>query len=291
MEEREWVYWMLMAHSDSRALRQRFRDQQPQDVGAFLRDQPEWAQMEAQLAQEALTLHEFLQQGGLFLTLYHPGYPERLRLTASIPPPPVLYALGSLSLLDAQPLVAIAGSRNASRQAQEATPAVVQQLVAQGYGIITGFAKGVDQMAARTALDANGITIGVLPQGLLSRLTQQLAREWMEPLNDDRLLFLSELHPRAEWSPRFAMMRNRLIAALAEFVVIIESGARESQKNGKTVLSGTYQCAEIAHRTGRPVYVLDLPAPGNQQLLQEGIARPWQGHHAAAPSEQPNLFE
>ncbi|MFQ3611185.1 MAG: DNA-processing protein DprA [Fimbriimonadales bacterium] len=274
--EREWVYWMLIAHGVSSTLRRQFRQQQPADVGEFLRSLPEWRELEPLLTREALVLSEFLQQGGQFLTLYHSDYPERLRSTASASPPPVLYALGDISLLT-KPLVAIAGSRNASQEAQEITPTIVQPLVAQGYGIITGFARGIDLIAGQAALDCGGITVGVLPHGLLNSLTQRLAREWHQPLNEDRLLFLSETHPKAQWKASFAMMRNRIVAGLAEFVVIIESGARESLKNGKPVFSGTYQCAEVAHKMGRPVYVLNLPAPGNQDLLRSGIAQEWHG--------------
>lgn len=288
MDEREWVYWMLLAHGENRDLRKRFRKQRPSDPGAFLRDQPEWAQMEPLLTREALVLHQFLEQGGQFLTCYHPEYPARLHDASA--PPLVLYALGKLALLESVPLAAIAGSRNPSEEAQTQTQRVALQLVEEGYGIITGFAKGIDQIAARTALESGGTVVGILPQGLLSKLTQQLAREWMQPLNDDRLLLLSELHPQAGWSSGAAMMRNRLVAALAEFVVIIESGARESLKNGKKVFSGTYHCAEVAHKMGRTVYALDLPAPGNQQLLEAGIARRW--GEPLTPSEpfQPSLF-
>lgn len=276
--EREWVYWMLIAHEPSiGTLRREFRQHLPRDVGEFLRGLPEWEQLEPLLTREALVLSQFLQQGGQFLTLYHEDYPERLRSTPTASPPLVLYALGSLSLLTAQPLVAIAGSRNASERAQEVTPTIVQQLVEQGYGIITGFAHGIDLLAGRAALDYGGVAVGVLPYGLLNRLAQRQVREWYQPLNEDRLLFLSETHPQASWKASFAMMRNRIVAGLAEFVVIVESGPRESNKNGKQVFSGTYQCAEVAHKMGRPVYALNLPAEGNQQLLSLGIAHEWTG--------------
>ncbi|MCS7065070.1 MAG: DNA-protecting protein DprA [Fimbriimonadales bacterium] len=273
----EWVYWMLLAHSESRALRQRFRQQNPDDIARFLRDQPEWDALEPRLVQESIVLHELLQQGGRMLIIRDEAYPQRLRALQAFPPPPVLYALGYLGILEKAPLVALAGSRNASEGAQQQAQTIAKQLAERGYAVITGFARGIDQIAATSALQAGGEAIGVLPQGLLTPLTQQLARDYMQPLNDDRLLFLSELHPRANWTGSFAMMRNRIIAALAECVIIIESGPEKTQKNGKTVLSGTYQCALIAHKMGRPVYALDLPAEGNQQLLQQGVARPWTG--------------
>jgi len=65
------------------------------------------------------------------------------------------------------------------------------------------------------------------------------------------------------------------VAGLADFLIIVEAGAELSQRNGKTVRSGTFECAKIAHKAGRPVYALDLPTAGNQQLLAQGIAQRW----------------
>ena len=149
------------------------------------------------------------------------------------------------------------------------------ELVQEGYHTVTGFARGVDETVAQTTLQYGGKTVGVLAQGLLHRLTQQAARAYMHALNDDRLLLLSELHPNTPWAGKFAMMRNRIVAGLADFLIIVEAGAELSQRNGKTVRSGTFECAKIAHRAGRPVYALDLPAAGNQQLLAQGIAQRW----------------
>jgi predicted Rossmann fold nucleotide-binding protein DprA/Smf involved in DNA uptake len=50
------------------------------------------------------------------------------------------------------------------------------------------------------------------------------------------------------------------------------------------VRSGTFECAKIAHKAGRPVYALDLPAAGNQQLLAQGIAHRW-GEPTPAPQQ------
>lgn len=203
----------------------------------------------------------------------------------------MLYALGDVQLLAEHPFVAFAGSRNASEQAIQEAQRLTAELVREGYYTVTGFAKGVDLTVAQTTLEQGGKTIGVLAQGLLSRPTQQLAREFMHALNEERLLFLSELHPNASWSGSFAMMRNRLVAALGNFLIVVESGPELSQHNGKTVRSGTFESAKIARKIGRPVYALDLPAEGNQQLLKQGIAIRWGEASQQGQSEQGTLFE
>ncbi len=71
------------------------------------------------------------------------------------------------------------------------------------------------------------------------------------------------------------MMRNRIVAGLADFALIAETGPKQTLVNGKTRLSGTWNCAETAHRMGVPVFVFDLPIEGNQKLLAEGLAQVW----------------
>ncbi|GIV11375.1 MAG: hypothetical protein KatS3mg020_0866 [Fimbriimonadales bacterium] len=285
------MYWLLLVHYATVETRKRFWAEQPDDLPAFLRAQPEWAELEPKLVQEAMLVNALSEQGGSLITLADAEYPQSLLTLAKVSPPLVLYALGDVSILTESPFVAFTGSRNASEQAIEQVKRITIELVDEGYHTVTGFARGVDLVVAQTTLEQGGKTIGVLPQGLLHRLTQQAAREYMHALNDDRLLFLSELHPNASWSGSFAMMRNRIVAALGDFLIVGESGPETSQRNGKTVRSGTYECAKIARKIGRSVYALDLPAEGNQQLLRHGIAVRWGEASSEAHAEQGTLFE
>ncbi|GIV08094.1 MAG: hypothetical protein KatS3mg019_0185 [Fimbriimonadales bacterium] len=287
----DWMYWLLLAHYATVETRKRFWAEQPDDLPAFLRAQPEWAELEPKLVQEAMLVNALSEQGGSLITLADAEYPQSLLTLAKVSPPLVLYALGDVSILAESPFVAFTGSRNASEQAIEQVKRITIELVDEGYHTVTGFARGVDLVVAQTTLEQQGKTIGVLAQGLLHRLTQQAAREYMHALNDDRLLFLSELHPNASWSGSFAMMRNRIVAALGDFLIVGESGPETSQRNGKTVRSGTYECAKIARKIGRSVYALDLPAEGNQQLLRHGIAVRWDEASSQTQAEQGTLFE
>ena len=271
----DWVYWMLLAHYASTETRKRFWQERPDDVGQFLRALPDWDALQAHLVHEAMTLNLLCEQGGRLLTIADDAYPDALRQAQGLNPPLVLYALGDVGILHEPPLVALAGSRHASEQALQEAQRLVAELVQEGYHTATGFARGVDETVAQATLQYGGKTVGVLAQGLLHRLTQQAARAYMHALNDDRLLLLSELHPNTPWAGKFAMMRNRIVVGLADFLIIVEAGAELSQRNGKTVRSGTFECAKIAHRAGRPVYALDLPAAGNKQLLAQGIAQRW----------------
>ncbi len=271
----DWVYWVLLAHYATTETRRQFWAERPDDVPAFLRAQPEWTELEAKLVQEAIILSALSEQGGSLITLADAEYPESLRCAEGVRAPIALYALGDVRMLAERPFVAFTGARNASERAIQEAQRLAAELVSEGYHTVTGFAKGVDEAVAQTTLEHGGKTVGILAQGLLHRFTQQAARASMHALNENRLLFLSELHPNAPWSGSFAMMRNRLIAALGDFLIVVEAGPELSERNGKTVRSGSFECAKIARKMGRPVYALDLPAAGNQHLLKQGIATRW----------------
>src|SRR5690606_11764674 len=100
-------------------------------------------------------------QGTRILTRLDPGYP---RLLFDLPlPPPVLFLRGELP---AGPAVAIVGSRRADAYGREAARAFAGDLARAGLGIVSGFARGIDEAAHRGALEAGGWTAGVLGCGV-----------------------------------------------------------------------------------------------------------------------------
>jgi DNA processing protein len=82
--------------------------------------------------------------------LFHddPHYPDLLAQMEGAPP--ILSLLGEGALLD-QPGVAIVGARNASAAAMRLAREFAAALVAQGYAVVSGMARGVDAAAHRGA--------------------------------------------------------------------------------------------------------------------------------------------
>jgi DNA processing protein len=101
--------------------------------------------------------------GNHFLTPECPDYP--LLLKELIDPPPFLFVTGNLSLLN-RPMVALVGSRNATRQGCLDAEAFTHALSEAGVTVVSGLAVGVDEAAHRGALDGLGGTIAVLGTGM-----------------------------------------------------------------------------------------------------------------------------
>jgi len=219
-------------------------------------------------AQEAFVLEEVESQGMRIVPGRDPAYPKRLKRGLGKRTPVVLYLAGRNELLSAPRTMAIIGSRDASPEALEVTRRAATYFAHKGYVLVSGNARGVDQTAEEAALEAGGSVVSVLPQGLLDKATATLVRKRNRALLDGQVALISELHPKARWQGRFAMMRNRLIVALADFVLVSQTGLKETTTYGKVTQSGTWAGAEDAHGLGRRVFVLDLPIEGNKALTR-----------------------
>jgi len=182
------------------------------------------------------------------------------RLTSIKPPVMNLYVRGALPS-DEGKLVAIVGARSATRSATERTRALATELASAGAAVISGGALGVDAAAHEGALAGGAMTWAVLGCGPDVVYPDRHAR--LFPRIVDRGGLLSEYAPGTQPVAWHFPARNRLIAALADVVVLIEAGAR----------SGSLHTARAAFKLGRPVLAVPGSA-GTDGLLADGLARP-----------------
>src|SRR5438093_7329840 len=224
------------------------------------------------------------------VTSVEPGYPARLRERLRGLAPPVLFGAGEWALLE-RPGLAIVGSRSIDEAAAAFTRAIATRCARDGLLVVTGGARGVDQIAMQAALEAGGAVLGV-PAGDLERSVGETdTRQWLE---EGRLLLLSPLHPRAGFSVAHAMARNKIVYALAEYGLVVSSAAGQG---------GTWAGAREVLRHGWvPLFVRDDPSSpeGNRELLRPA-ARPfpplealgtealgtWLARQVAPPAEAP----
>ena len=195
----------------------------------------------------------------LHLTPQSPSWPERLK---SIPnPPSEIWLRGRSELLTQEPCIAIVGSRSASGYGLDQAARFADALARAGFVVVSGMARGVDQAAHAGALAAGGATIAVLGNGVDDPWPR-----W-SGLNDlsERGLLLSEFPPEQKPRRHHFPLRNRLIAALADAVLVIEAAHA----------SGSLITAHWALDMGREVFALPgrvdhAMATGTLRLLREG---------------------
>ena len=95
---------------------------------------------------------ERLDQSGIAtLTLFDHTYPKRFRTNLGPKAPPILHAAGALDLLN-EGGVGVVGSRNVSDEGAKVATALGRQAASLNVPLISGAARGVDQLAMNAAL-------------------------------------------------------------------------------------------------------------------------------------------
>ena len=190
------------------------------------------------------------------------NYPPRLN--DLFDPPNPLYISGNLGLLKL-PMIAIIGSRQASPQGLRNAAMFANQLSRSGALIISGLARGIDGAAHRAASNTSSqyLTAAICGTGLDIVYPQE--HQNLAAAISQQGLLISELGPGVGPKPFHFPRRNRIIAALALGVVVIEAAEN----------SGSLITAKIAADLGREVFALPGPAhdplyAGCHQLIQQG---------------------
>ncbi|MEA2716230.1 MAG: processing protein, partial [Actinomycetota bacterium] len=164
----------------------------------------------------------YLRAGVAVLGFGEPGYPNVL--ADDHEPPAVLFRRGELSALDGR-RVGIVGTRRCSRYGRDVAHELGRDLAGVGVRVVSGLAAGVDGAAHVGALEARGAPpIAVVGSGLDVVYPRRHAQLWADVAAAG--LLLSEAPLGAAPEPWRFPVRNRVIAALSEVVVVVESHVR-----------------------------------------------------------------
>ncbi len=210
--------------------------------------------------QLAFELDRLRSRGIWVVTIADDPYPTRLVERLGVDAPPVLFGSGDGSALD-RGGIAIVGSREADDVAVTFTERLAAAAARGGTPVVSGGARGIDAVAMRSALDAGGNVVGVLPEGVERRLRSGDDRA---AVASGQVVLVSPYQPAAPFSAGAAMGRNKLIYALADVAVVVSSAAGSG---------GTWAGAlEAIDQGWVPVLVRDgddVP-DGNRELILKG---------------------
>ncbi|MGP3592872.1 DNA-protecting protein DprA [Vagococcus sp. WN89Y] len=188
-------------------------------------------------------------------------YPQQLR--AIVDYPGALFIKGDPAVLNT-PQLAIVGSRAHSWYGERWGRVFCEALAQSGLTITSGLALGIDSIAHRSAISANGKSIGVLGNGLFSlhpRRNASLAAQLLESGG----ALVSEFPLKAMPLPGNFPRRNRIISGLSSGVLVVEAALR----------SGSLVTARLALEQGREVFAMPGPIgnPGSEGphwLIKQG---------------------
>lgn len=181
--------------------------------------------------------------------------------------PVIVYTLGNCDLNSAV-TVSVVGTRQCTSYGADFTEELVAGLASRvdNVVIISGLAYGVDICAHRAALKHGIPTVAVVAHGL-STIYPAVHRETASRMVHGNGMLLSDYHHSAPVHRSNFLSRNRLVAALSDAVVVVESG----------VHGGALATANLASQSGRRVFALpgrvsDSRSEGCNELIAKGTA-------------------
>jgi DNA processing protein len=169
--------------------------------------------------------------------------------------PEILYYIGT---------VAIVGSRKLTAYGREVSYNLAYDLAKKGVVIVSGLALGVDGIVHRAALDAGGITIAVLANGL-DVISPASHRQLAHDIIAGGGAIISEYEPGVNARDFRLLARNRIVSGLSDALIVTEATAR----------SGTMATVAHALDQNREVFAVpgNITSPlsiGCNNLLKQG---------------------
>jgi DNA processing protein len=183
---------------------------------------------------------KFIEKNGIEVIFYTDSrYPKRLKNCNDSPV--LLYAKGNADL-NAQHVISIVGTRNATEYGKNLCRQLIEELQQYNVLIVSGLALGIDVAAHKECLKNSVPTVGVVGHGL-DRLYPSQNRAIAEKMLENGGLlseYPSGTIPDRENFPQ----RNRIVAGMTDATIVVEAGIK----------GGALITAEIANSYNRDVF-------------------------------------
>lgn len=186
--------------------------------------------------------------------------------------PYLLYTRGNAKLLDWQARIGIIGSRSSTGYGEHLAMQFADEFSYKGYLTVTTGSFGIAGAATRAALACGRIgsrkgAMIVLPSGLAPMVPTNNGELFHDAIESEHSLVVSEMPPGTTPTRALSIRRHKLLAALSNTVVVLESGR----------LSGSTETLLAAKQLGRvgfavPGPVTSVTSAGNHQAIKDGLA-------------------
>ena len=209
-------------------------------------------------------------KAGIKITIFgDENYPHAL--IADLAPPAVLFYFGDLSFLNNR-RVGMVGTRSATASGRYLASHIAYDLATNDVCVVSGLARGIDAWAHRGALRALegrladrtvGRPVGVVASGLDVVYPRENAQLWQDVATHGALI--SESAPGSPPEAFRFPLRNRILAALSEVLVVVES--RDTGGSMITVDEAQKRDVTVLAVPGSP---RNVASNGTNQLIQQG---------------------
>ncbi len=187
------------------------------------------------------------------------AYPNRLK---HIPDSPILLFSQGKNEFNVKRTVGIVGTRSPSSYGIQMVEKLIEDLKAYNVIVVSGLAHGIDAIAHRSSINQQIPTYGIMGGGfekIYPAANRKLANDMMKE-GGVMTEFCYQIKPDREHFP----MRNRLIAALSDALIVVESGK----------VGGSMITADLANQYNKDVFAIpgrniDSKSVGCNRLIKQ----------------------
>ena len=208
----------------------------------------------------AMSIEEWTNKGGWVRARSDEDYPTRFRQRLRHLAPPILYGIGDAGLLE-HGGVSMVGSRDSSDEALTFVRKLATKCAREGVSVVSGGARGVDRVSMESALNAGGLVVGALANGL-ARTAR--TKKYRNAIAENRLTLISAYHPKSRFAVWKAMGRNKHIYTLGDRTVAAHSAAGSGGTWAGATENLKHEWVPLFVYTGSPV------PEGNRKLIEMG---------------------
>nr|VFK54530.1 MAG: Predicted Rossmann fold nucleotide-binding protein DprA/Smf involved in DNA uptake [Candidatus Kentron sp. TUN]VFK57388.1 MAG: Predicted Rossmann fold nucleotide-binding protein DprA/Smf involved in DNA uptake [Candidatus Kentron sp. TUN] len=241
-------------------------------------------------------VEEWQRNGIWVISRSDEDYPERYKRHLKDKAPPLIFGVGDRSQVQGGG-VAIVGARNVDAEGEDFARKSATLCAHNKMPVVSGGARGVDWIAMTAALEAGGVTIGILADNLLKK---SLDRDTRSPISEGRLLLLSPYPPNARFTAGAAIGRNKLIYALADYGLVVSAdykkggtwtGATEELKRGNslTIFIRTGENVPLGNKKMLELGAIEWPAVDAPDRLDQQLAEVAKSTERNSVEEKPAL--
>lgn len=172
-------------------------------------------------------------------------YPKNLKILEDAPF--LIFYKGNIEKLNYGYNISIIGSRNCTNYGLNVTKIISKALAENSISVISGMAKGIDAQAHRSTIENGGFTCAVLGCGIDIIYPKENTKLYKDILENGCII--SEFMPGTPPVSHNFPIRNRIISALSEIIIVVEAGTK----------SGTLITVRLALDQGKNV----MTVPGS----------------------------
>lgn len=197
------------------------------------------------------------------LTILDQDFPNNLRSIEN--PPVVIYYKGNKECLLKNDSIAIIGTRTPTQHGSKIARRLGYIFAKEDFIVVSGLAKGCDEMAHIGCLEGEGKTIAVLPGGI-NNIYPESNKYLANDIISKGGCLISEYEPNSKVQKHFFVVRDRLQSGLSQGIIVVES----------KIKSGTMHTVNFAASENKIIgcykhpeaYIGEEQVQGNLELLK-----------------------